>query len=368
MERLASEDFWPRFFFWEEDWDVDDDEDDEDFPTWEVRFELGAGYALVLQLDLELAIHTLLLEAPELAEPVVVGENNDAHPIPVTMTWDELDLVARAVAVVDPGVGHPGPAVALMSGFLVLDPTDDRDVFTPVLDAAFAQLRHEGGTGPRRETRYVFDAGYRDEPLAWGTTADGHRFLVSDEYTYRRPAEHGSDEPGFPFKAWQGLLDRARLVLTEAVRDGSAALVTAAASAVPVEAAWAQEELDGSERGSLIKERFGRSWLDGAETWFLRLVLDHPDGRSDWAHEVAAEADAALRAAGIGRAEADGATATEGPDGETSWTSTIVGVDVRDDLPAATTALRGILATRGRLECARLIGPSGPVPLGAAGA
>lgn len=212
MARMAQPDFWPRFFFWDEAWDEDPDDDGTIQPPWlRVRCDLGAGYAVVLSFIVEYTLYDLALEAPDLREPVTIGDNNDAHPFAYTMTWDELDLIARAVAVRDPSLAHPGLVVALLAQFTILQADDHLAMIEHTLDAAFHRARPSRSPGPRPETHYFAEA-VLDEPLEWATTPSGHRYIATDLDTLRVPADT-PDEAGFPFAAWDGALAQARKVL-----------------------------------------------------------------------------------------------------------------------------------------------------------
>ncbi|WP_285696723.1 hypothetical protein [Actinomadura sp. NBRC 104412] len=392
--RMAEPDFWPVYLF---DEDVADDAFDDAFDDEEedlqAQFAVGDGYGLVLTLDF-FGYYGLCLVAPGLAEAVQVAWDDQAHFHPHLMRWPELDLLCRAVALHDPSLRHPGPMLALLARFAVLDDHDDVDVMTPLVDAAFHLVRPgRGDGGPRPETRDWYEL--RDlggTGLNWTTRPDGH-LAVDQPYdlNVRRPlySTRTPDSDSFPFSEWAGLLERAgRLVTVDdpalrepAVRsalertvtaDGHAHLASlaealrAAGFRHPVltraledpvsraEACWAVETLAGLGQGTLVKRWFGRSPLADARSWELSLSLDVEGRPGSLGGVVAAELSGALKEAGLGRAEAGGMVSREDPGGGFVETTSLIDVLVRDDLPRAVALISEVVRRHGALGIARL--------------
>ncbi|GAA4988352.1 hypothetical protein [Kitasatospora paranensis] len=382
--RMAQPDFWPLYAFDDDAAGADefsdasaqeeDEEDEED--THRAEFGLGGGLALVLDIDLTGRAHDLALRAPGLPEPVQLGWDDEAHFQPHVMRWAELELLARAVALHDPDLRHPGPVLALLARFVVLDEQADPDAFTPPMDAAFRLLRPETGRGTDRnvrpEVRDWFELrDLRGTGLEWTVDAAGHH-AVDQPLDARGAPLYSTRTPGseeFPFAAWSALLDRAERLLADAAADPAlsrpavrsalercltadghrrvAALADALRTAgfahpallraltAPVsraESCWAVEVLAGAVQGSLVRRWFGVSPLTGAQCWTLYLTVQAVEHRAGRARRLAADLDAALRQAGLGRASANGSAYRTGPDGELVAVSDSVQVLVRDDL------------------------------------
>ncbi|MEV5971365.1 hypothetical protein [Streptomyces sp. NPDC051921] len=119
------------------------------------------------------------------------------------------------------------------------------------------------------------------------------------------------------------------------------------------------ETLAGLPRGSLVKRWFGRSPLAAADSWELGLRLDLGGLPHDPSLAVESELDAALRTAGIGRAEIGGGLGTTGPDGRSVPVATLYDLLVRDDLPRAV-ALVGDVLDRHRARQNAVLRHDGP--------
>ncbi|WP_431676517.1 hypothetical protein [Kitasatospora sp. KL5] len=386
-ERMGEPDFWPRYLF-EDGWDGEDsdEEDDEDaVEAHRAEFGLGDGPSLVLDVELDNEYVGLGLRLPGQGEPVELGWDDQAHFHPHVMRWAELELLARAFALHDPALRHPGPVLALLARFVMLDEGDTADVITPLVDAAFGLVRPggeaPGGAGVRAETRDWFELrDLRGTGLTW--TDEGRRSAVSqpDDPRTIRPL-YSLRQPGaedFPFEGWGELLARAaELVgtvasdpaldgpgvraalkrctgargygavggLADALRaagyGGFGAEVLLRALETPVsraEACWAVETLAGLAPGTVVRRWFGRSPLTDARYWDLLLTLP-----ADVPGAAAHAMDDALRAAGLGWAEIVGSTSTKGPDGTYRTVSTTVDIRVRDSLERGVAAVAEVL-------------------------
>jgi len=391
--RIAEPDFWPRYLFDDaaelpEDEPEESEESDESDEEYRAEFGLGGGLGLVLDVELGNWVG-LGLAAPGRTEPVELGWDDEAHFHPHVMRWSELDLLARAAAVHDPTLRHPGPVVALLARFVVLDEQDEPGAITPLVDAAFRAVRPGPGRGVRPETRDWYEL--RDlsgTGLRW--TDEGRRSAVSqpDDLTIMRPLytlrAPGSDE--FPFAEWEALLVRAEAILGAVAADPAladpavraalerctrargqaqtgalaAALRTAGFTAAAVlraleepvsraESCWAVETLAGAEPGSLVKRWFGRSPLAAAAFWDLTLTLP-----SEVPTAVAAELDAALKAADLGWAEIAGSTSERQEGGGHVTVSTVVELRVRDELARGVELTAEVLRRFGAVEPATL--------------
>ncbi|MFR9798165.1 hypothetical protein ACL02U_20015 [Streptomyces sp. MS06] len=390
--RMAEPDFWPVFLFDDNAPDVYD-EDAEDQESHVTRFQLGGGFALVLDLTLALEYVDLALAAPGLPEPVTVGWDDQAHFHPHVMPWPELDLLCRAVALHDPKLRHPGPMLALLCRFAFLAEGDDLDAVTPLVDTAFGLMRPgDGKGGVRAETRDWFDLrDLRGTGVVWSSRADGHRAVDQHRddglplYSLRVP-----DSEDFPFVEWSALLAQARERIGVTVRDRAlrdpavrqaldrcsapdgyehlAALADALSDvgyAHPVlmravthpshraEACWAVETLSGLPQGELVARWFGPSPLAGSESWRLSLTLPGAERPWRFGQQVAEELDTALQEAGLGRAEV-GVSTSRQEGGAYVHVEDRLDLLIRDDLSRGVTITARILHSHRAAETATL--------------
>ncbi|MFJ9692506.1 hypothetical protein [Kitasatospora sp. NPDC101183] len=388
--RLTAPDFWPRYLF--EHGDTYDDDHLSEENNWEdeftARFALGDGHELVLDVDLAYATYSLDLDAPGLDEPAALGWIDQAHPIPHALRWGELDRLARAFALVDPELRHPGPVLALLATFTVLDDGDDPGAMSPLVDAAFRHVRPGGGPGLRPETRDWWEwRNLAGSGLVWSAdgpgghpvaTQTGRRPFAPPLYTLRCK---GGD---FPFAAFGSLLARAEHLLAEAAADPAlaapavaaalarctaadgaahlpelAAALRAAGYGHPVllravaepqdtaEACWAVETLAALRPGALVARWYGRSPLAGARHWDLRLDLPVQGRPAGYGRTVMDDLDRRLVGAGLGNAQIGGATMRRGPDGEVRSESVLLDILIRDDLAAGQAVIAEALAAHG---------------------
>lgn len=108
-----------------------------------VGLPVAGGYGLVLDLDLTRGEQTLGLRGPTTSEPVQLGRAGPGCPAPAALTFGELELCGRVIALDDPCLPHPGLVTALLCRFAPVTPDDDPDAARAVLAAAFRSLRRE---------------------------------------------------------------------------------------------------------------------------------------------------------------------------------------------------------------------------------
>ncbi|GAB3842390.1 hypothetical protein [Dactylosporangium cerinum] len=148
--RLDDPDFWRAYFFdvgARDAHDEDEEAEVEIVPLGAV-FPVGGGYALVLDFDTRCGIIRLGMRTQDSASTLELGWDDQSHWHPDALRWTELDLIARAAAVLDPALRHPGPVLALAARFVVLDHGDDLDAVTPLMDAAFGTPPSPRDDGP----------------------------------------------------------------------------------------------------------------------------------------------------------------------------------------------------------------------------
>jgi hypothetical protein len=377
---LDDPDFWRAYFFEdrtddEDDQDDEDDEDDEDEDEASplvAEFPVGGGYTLVLNIDAGLGMVRLAMRCPASVKTLELGWDDQAHWHPDALRWTELDLIARAAAVVDPELRHPGLVLALAARFVVLDHNDKLDAITPLMDAAFGppptpsiEADPTTPTLPidfplpvpaatwwprtrdwlhRVDGRYSGVAWHQDEAGTW--TVDQDDSIEVDRYLYSLRRPNGE----FPFAEWRDLLAAAETTL--ATGD----LPTPSS---PAEQGWTDEERAGVPRGSLLADRFGPSPLRDSRCYRLELELP-VEGRSNaYAYAVLTDLDRTLREADRGFAEMSGAMLTPGR-GETEVT---LSIGVVDDLDAATALIQQVLRRHRTSPETRLTRHREPIPL-----
>ncbi|GAA3247647.1 hypothetical protein ACFO1B_38805 [Dactylosporangium siamense] len=366
--RLEDPDFWRAYCF---DVGADDAADEDEEPDVEVVplgavFPVGGGYALVLDFDTGFGIVRLGMRTPDSASTLELGWDDQAHWHPDALRWTELDLIARAAAVVDPTLRHPGPVLALAARFVVLDHGDDLDAITPLMDAAFGsppppRVETDPMTptlpidfGPPvpvavwwpRTRAWLHRVDGRHSGVAWrqeaGTwTVDQDDSVDVDRYLYtlRRP------DGEFPFAAWRDLLTAAETTL--ATGDLPAA-------SGPAEQCWIDEERAGLPRGSLVAARFGVSPLRDSRLHRLRLEL--PVGGH--AYAVRVDLHRTLREADLGWAETSGSTPA--PGGGQAMT---ISIGVVDSVEAGVALIQQVLRRHRTGPEARLTFHREPIPL-----
>ncbi|MBV6699173.1 hypothetical protein [Kitasatospora aureofaciens] len=381
--RMADADFWPRYLLEDDDtYDEGDGEGGED--EFQARFALDDGHALLLDISLPYTTYDLQLTAPGLPEPVQLGWDDQAHFHPHVLRWAELDRLARAFALTDPQLPHPGPVLALLARFTVLDEHDDPDTITPLLDAAFHHVRPGAGGGPRPETRDWWELrNLAATGLTWVTREDGHPAcdqpddLRTDLPLYSLRTVDGED---FPFAAFAALTARADRILADAAAhpaltdpavraalgrctapDGHTHLpalgtaLDAAGHTHPVlrralrsphsraEACWAVETLAALTPGELVRRWFGPSPLNGARHWDLTLELPTLARPFRYARHLADDLTGRLKAAARGHADLNGGTTSYGPDGARVAETSRVQIRIRDDLAAGLAVIAATL-------------------------
>ncbi len=377
---LKDPSFWSAYDRCDDD-GADDDERWEDHPGWTLTADVGGGHTLVLEIDIDLGMVNLGVCPPGVTEPLQLGWDDDAHPFPHALRWDELDLIARAVALRDPDLPHPGPLLALAGRFVLLGEHDDLDAVTPLLAAAF-------GTGPADAAHWptvrswLYRCDGRGRGVTWQRDDAGNWTVDQDEdqggdftlYSLRAP------ESEFPFDAWRALLAAAGRTVAEAVpaaardtlgdlparavadRDLSLAAQTGrtlAAAGVghpvvlrglaepthPAEVCWILETVTGAARGSLVARWFGPSALRGARRHRLSLHLavgGRPDPRG-YATTVTRDLDRALRDRDLGHARQSGSSMRRDTAGGYVTHAVSVDIAVLDDLAAGTDLVRHTL-------------------------
>ncbi|MBO4165013.1 hypothetical protein [Micromonospora antibiotica] len=377
---LKDPSFWSAY----ERSDGDDGADDErweDHPGWTLTADVGGGHTLVLEIDIELGMVNLGVCPPGVTEPLQLGWDDDAHPFPHALRWDELDLIARAVALRDPDLPHPGPLLALVSRFVLLGEHDDLDAVTPLLAAAFGTGPADAAYWPTARS-WLYRCDGRGRGVTWQRDDAGNWTVDQDEdqsgdftlYSLRGP------ESEFPFDAWRELLAAAGRTVSDAVpgpardalgdlparavadRDLSLAGQTGrslAAAGVghpvilrgldgptdPAEVCWILETVTGAAQGSLVARWFGPSALRVARRYRLDLHLEvggRPDPRG-YASTVTRDLDRALRDRGLGHAEQTGSSMRRDASGGYVTHAVSVDIAVFDDLAAGTDLVRHTL-------------------------
>ena len=187
----------------------------------------AAGYELAVGWGGDRPGLTLDFTFPGGSGPVEIGSERAGHDCGVILPWDELDGIARAVAVRDRDLEHPGVGTLLLLPFAPIRPGAEVDRIFPVVEAAFRSLglfsegeidaflerldrRREAVTWASRDPRgWVLDL-----PDKIGDGIDHEGFATRDD-----DCGDGPDPAEFPHEAWARLLAAARRTCREAIRS-----------------------------------------------------------------------------------------------------------------------------------------------------
>lgn len=260
-----------------------------------VCLPVAGGYGLVLDLDLLSGEQTLGLREPHAGEPVRLGVAAAGLPHPAALTFAELELCGRVIALDDPFLPHPGLVVALLSRFAPVTAGDDATAAAAVRAAAYRSLRRDvppvgDDGGPEQAPLPLFA-----DPSWWPRPPRPSAQVLTEDTiaTLSAPAPAGRrvrDTERFPGPGLAQLvrLAQARLarlpgehwyadtrvrslarniaargdlrpvtdllgVLTEAGCDHPTVLDALSEPLVPAEACWMVETLAGAEPGSLLR-------------------------------------------------------------------------------------------------------------------
>ena len=141
-----------------------------------------------------------------------LGWDDQAHFHPHVLRWDELELISRASAKLDPRLQHPGITILLLSRFSPICGSDDIEHIRPIVRAAWRTLGILNDDQIESElSRYDCRLGgfvwKLSEPLGWTIHQSEEDFLRSgiDLYTTRC-----AENPSFAFEQWNQLIAAAR--------------------------------------------------------------------------------------------------------------------------------------------------------------
>ena len=386
---LHEPSFWAAYFF--EPAGAEGPHDDRQL---NVEFALGGGCGLELDLNLSHRYYGLGVLTPAHRSPACVGWDDQVHFHPHVFRWEELDQLCRAVALVEPELRHPGPALALLCRYALISDHDDLDEVTPLVDGAFTSLRPEGLPADSYwpQLRDWFDrSDLRGAGVTWTRDQYGNWTAHQDDdagtsgptlYSMRCSAESAGDD-GFPFAAWREVLGRAQQIVDDAVdprwravpevaralsritanRDlthaaelgqrlaaagcDNTVILSALADPVhPSETCWVLELLTGARPGSLMKVFLGPSPLRDARLFRLALTLDVVKRPAEYGRMVAQEIDRELRAARLGSATLTGGEARKDWKGSMKWLTDNIVIDIRDEFDAGVSIVGQVLRRR----------------------
>jgi hypothetical protein len=395
--------FWSRFFF--ETWG-------EGFPKLEgcqLRFPVGPAYALVLHLDPALGYFGLDLQQPGSAEPIEIAWDDQAHWHPHVLRWEELDLVCRCVALADPDLPHPGLPLVLLHRFAPICVGNRPEVIHPLIHEACQTV---GAFSPAQVTEMVHRYDRRQDGFVWRQSEPHGWYPAQDAvdaraglYSTRRP-----DNPEFPFDGLTAMFAAAHRhlaavadprwlageagavargvagsgdlsglpVLADALEEAGCErgviLGSLRAAEFPVRGCWVVETLLGLEPGEVIARALGHSRRPDRVVYRFAMDIPTREAGGRFNRELLAipkALDAALRTAGLGRAEMSGGQSRlDTPIGEydaISVTATINderdrGLAVMRDVLTRANAPRQVVIRLTAPEAARFpLVPGGPV-------
>lgn len=200
LDRTPDPAFWEEYFMWDAR---------EEYPH-EVeatcRFDVGPGYALVLDAYVSSRVYGLSLEAN--GRQTEIATDDDAHPVPDALRWEEVDLVGRCLALSNPALPHPGIAVLLLCRFAPICVGDDLPEILSLLDAAWKTVP---AMDPRDITRHIERLDSRAAGLRWRATEVDWVLEATDDEPYSFRVEGNAD---FPFEAMRSLREAAGKTLS----------------------------------------------------------------------------------------------------------------------------------------------------------
>ncbi len=195
------------------------DDDDDDDNEIDVIFDVGNGHGVLLTVDVSIDSYSLGITVPGAAEAAELGWDDLAHWHPYALRWNELNLICRAVAALDPRLPHPGAPLALLCRFAALFEDDDVDQAVAEVDAAFVSLRpHQWEGYWPRGADWLGRADFRGQEVVWQRDQAGNLWASQEEgahmdfYSTRVEPEAGVAEQ-FPYAKLQALLAAAESTL-----------------------------------------------------------------------------------------------------------------------------------------------------------
>jgi hypothetical protein len=158
-----------------------------------VRFHVGAGRALELDLG-GLSYFELWVVGPEGREQLAWDDQAQWHPD--VLRWEELDVISRAVAALDPSVDYPALPVLLLQRFAPICGDDDATLAFSLLEQAWERL----GLFRGRELRDLVERGdRRGHGFAWSRSGERYVLGQSGEHEYALYTLRHAENDEFPF-------------------------------------------------------------------------------------------------------------------------------------------------------------------------
>jgi hypothetical protein len=337
---LSDPNFWRMYFFEADPREV------MAYGEHTAEFPVGDGYALTVDVNAHQI--RLNLRTPD-DNTMMLGWDDEAQFMPDVLRWTELDLIARAAAVTDPELRHPGAVLSLAGRFVILDGADDLDWVTPMMDAAFGPAPEPVWWPSTRN--WLCKADGRHDGITWAEhdgdwTVDQVDDHNVDSYLHSLRCDGGD----FPFAAWRNLLAAAEQTVA------SGPLPT---PVTPAEHAWTDEERTGAPRGSLIAARFGASPLRNFRLYRLNLRVAAQGRPRMFAVPIRDDLDRVLRETDLGWANiSGGVSSVDGTPITTDFT-----VSVLDGLDEAVALIGKALRRHDIAADARLTHRQTPIPL-----
>ena len=131
---LKQREFWARFFWDESAAEVKYD------GSITMEFARVGSHALKFHLSREYLGVTLSLIHPAAPEGQQLAWDDQAHWHPHVLRWEELDLISRASAFLEPELTHPGLTILLLCRFAPICLNASADVVQPLLWEAWRSL------------------------------------------------------------------------------------------------------------------------------------------------------------------------------------------------------------------------------------
>ncbi len=168
---MGDPSFWQTWFFISENAST--------VPDTLVEFDVGGGCQVVLDVQGRYGSYELGIRTPPSVTVVGVGWDDQARWHPYAFRWTELDLVCRAISVIDVSLPHPGPVLALLCRFASVQDDDKVERIAADLGTAFDSLRPVAWKGywPAVDDWFARHD-FRGQAISWERNAVGNLYAT----------------------------------------------------------------------------------------------------------------------------------------------------------------------------------------------
>lgn len=179
-----------------------------------LTYPVGDEYSLILQFDPCIDEVDLTLCKRD-SSCKRIAWDDQAHPYPEALRWEELDLICKCVALCDPSLPHPGLPLLLLCRFAPITDSDQADSTLPLLWEAWHSLNLFSDQEIEKFISLVDRRGHgfewkRDNQHGWIMHQESRHQNQGPLYTLRF-----SESLEFPFTEFEGMMEVARSICNE---------------------------------------------------------------------------------------------------------------------------------------------------------